>query len=139
MTVSSANIHNFDLVLSDMSFVLIKNSIGPRTKHCWRVIIFKNNRFDRRGMSLSNLSWNLCNFSRSSLQKAFEKSSKSRSVWLPAYLEFFLILSMILTSCVLQENLRLKPCCKSYSMLYWAMRESTFVMRIYTLACCSRC
>ena len=146
MAVSSANNRIFDLVLSGRSLMFIKNSIGPRTEP-WgtpdvtgtvpdfsfsRTTVYV--RPERKAcihFKLGPLIPYWCSFSRSfwwlTLSNALEKSSKTRSVWLPAN-EFLMKSSTRVTSWVSHERLLLKPCCKSYSRLWWSMWETTFVV-----------
>ena len=134
MVVSSANKH--------------KNSIGPRTKP-WgtpdvtgTVLDFSFSRttvcvWSERNacihFKVGSLITYWCSFSRRvwwlTLSNALEKSSKTRSVWLPAK-EFLVRSSTRDTSWVSHKRLLLKPCCKSYSRLWCAMWETTFVLTI---------
>ena len=82
--------------------------VGPLMPYLWRLS--------------SNFWW-------PTLLNAFEKSSKTRSVCLPA-MEFRIKYSMSVTSCVSQDRLLRNPCWRSYSKLHLSMWETTFVVAI---------
>ena len=79
--------------------------------------------------------WSLSsNFWWLTLSNAFEKSSKTRPVWLPA-MELCIKSSTSVISCVSQYGLLRKPCWRSHSKLYLSMWGTTLVVTICSSPC----
>ena len=141
MAESSANNRTFDLVLSGRSFMEIRKRMGPRTEPCGtpdvtgtvadfslsittvRVWSGKNAWIHLRVGPLMPYLWSLSSyFWWLILSNAFEKSSKTRSVWLPLWSSASSLLW------VSQDRLLRKPCWRSYSKLYLSMLETMFLV-----------